>query len=77
MAGMPLNFFKYSCYIHSRVPLITDSEGNVKTKEVPWTRAGSGFTLMFEALQLFQRQLSSFLENVQRTSLKKTPNDFR
>lgn len=47
-----LNFFEYPCYIHARVPRITDKEGNVKTIEVPWARAGSGFTLMFEAFAM-------------------------
>ena len=47
-----LNFFEYPCYIHARLPRIIDKEGNVKTIEVPWARAGSGFTLMFEAFAM-------------------------
>lgn len=44
-----LNFFEHSCYLHCRVPRIKTSDGKVKLVEVPWSRAGSGFTLLFEA----------------------------
>ena len=43
-----LNFFQYRSYIHARVPRIECKEHGVKTIEVPWGRAGSGFTLMME-----------------------------
>jgi transposase len=44
-----LNYFEHSCYLHCRVPRIKTKEGKVKQVEVPWSRAGSGFTLLFEA----------------------------
>lgn len=44
-----LNFFQYKTYITARVPRIKCSKHNVKSVIVPWARAGSGFTLMFEA----------------------------
>lgn len=43
-----LNFFEHKCYIHCDVPRIKEGE-KVKLQEVPWSRANSGFTLMFEA----------------------------
>ena len=46
-----LNFFQYATYLHARVPRVTCQQGcGVKRVEVPWSRAGSGFTLLFEAL---------------------------
>lgn len=45
-----LNFFKYPCYIHARVPRVKGDDGRVRMVEVPWGRPGSGFTLDFEAL---------------------------
>ena len=47
-----LNFFQYEAYLHARVPRVKcPSEGcGVKQVTVPWARAGSGFTLLFEAL---------------------------
>lgn len=47
-----LNFFEHKCYLHCRVPRIKDSEGKVKLIEVPWSRQGSGFTLLFEAFSM-------------------------
>ena len=47
-----LNFFQYRCYIHARVPRIECKEHGVKTIDVPWGRAGSGFTLMMEGVIL-------------------------
>ena len=44
-----LNFFQHKCFIHCKLPRIKGSDGKVKTIEVPWARAGSGFTLLFEA----------------------------
>ena len=44
-----LNFFEHACYIHCRVPRIKTKDGKVKLIEVPWSRPGSGFTLLFEA----------------------------
>lgn len=47
-----LNFFQYEAYLHARVPRVNcPNEGcGVKQVAVPWARAGSGFTLLFEAL---------------------------
>jgi len=47
-----LNFFEHKCYLHCMVPRIKNSDGKVKMVEVPWSRKGSGFTLLFEALAL-------------------------
>lgn len=44
-----LNFFEHACYLHCRVPRIITKDGKVKLVEVPWSRSGSGFTLLFEA----------------------------
>jgi len=47
-----LNFFEHTCYIYCRVPRIRTKAGNVKKVEVPWARAGSGFSLLFEAYSM-------------------------
>jgi transposase len=44
-----LNFFQHRCYLHARVPRLRDAEDKVYMEQVPWSRPGSGFTLMFEA----------------------------
>lgn len=47
-----LNFFQFDAYLTARVPRVkcpNDGHG-VKQVPVPWTRPGSGFTLLFEAL---------------------------
>lgn len=46
------NFFQYRCYIRARVPRVKTPEGKVVTVEVPWGRAGSGFTLLMEGVIL-------------------------
>lgn len=43
-----LNFFKYKCIIHARVPRIKNGEGKVKLVDVPWVQKGSSFSLLFE-----------------------------
>jgi len=47
-----LNFFQYEAYLHARVPRVNCPNGGcgVKQVQVPWARAGSGFTMLFEAL---------------------------
>jgi len=46
-----LNFFQHETYLHARVPRVECPKGcGIKTVEVPWTRSGSGFTALFEAL---------------------------
>lgn len=44
-----LNFFQYKAFIHCKVPRCNCNDHGVKQVEVPWTRQGSGFTLLFEA----------------------------
>lgn len=44
-----LNFFQYKAFIYCKVPRCNCKEHGVKQVEVPWTRPGSGFTLLFEA----------------------------
>lgn len=51
-----LNLFEHRCYIHARVPRVRCSNHKVKTVEVPWSRAGSGFTLLLEAVLLMMLQ---------------------
>lgn len=47
-----LNFFQYEAYLTARVPRVKCPNGDCGIKQVaaPWARAGSGFTLLFEAL---------------------------
>ena len=47
-----LNFFKYPCYVHARVPRVTGADGKVSSVQVPWAHPGSGFTSEFEAFAL-------------------------
>ena len=51
-----LNFFQYRCYIHARVPRIKCEGHKVRQVEVPWAKAGSGFTLLMEAVLLTMLQ---------------------
>ena len=52
-----LNFFKYPCFVHARVPRVKTADGSVKMVQVPWARPGSGFTMDFEmhALSLMRQ----------------------
>jgi len=48
-----LNFFQYQAYLHAKVPRTTcKSCGKVLQIPLPWARANSNFTLLFEALGL-------------------------
>lgn len=47
-----LDFFQHEAYLHARVPRAVCEDCGVKQVEVPWARAGSGFTLLFEALMM-------------------------
>ena len=47
-----LDFFQHKAYIHCRVPRVKCSTCGVRTVAVPWSRPGSGFTLLFEAFAL-------------------------
>ena len=44
-----LNFFQHETYMYARVPRIRCNKCGVRVIDVPWARAGSGFTLLFEA----------------------------
>ena len=44
-----MHFFQHRCFLHCRVPRIKLSDGSVVLVSVPWSRIGSGFTLLFEA----------------------------
>ena len=45
-----LNFFQHQAYLTARVPRIRCDNCGVRTAGVPWARADSGFTLLFEAM---------------------------
>ena len=47
-----LDFFQHQAFLHARTPRIICSTCGVKQIAVPWARAGSGFTLLFEALAM-------------------------
>ena len=50
MTWRHLNFFQHQAWLHARVPRVRCAKCGVKKVGVPWARAGSGFTLLFEAL---------------------------
>ena len=45
-----MNFWQHATYLSARVPRVACPEHQVRQVAVPWARAQSGFTLMFEAL---------------------------
>ena len=45
-----LNFFEHLTFIGARQPRTRCDKDGVKTITVPWARAGSGFTLLYEAM---------------------------
>lgn len=47
-----LNFFEHTTVVTARQPRTKCGTHGVKQVEVPWARAGSGFTLLFEAFVL-------------------------
>ena len=48
-----LDFFQFEAHVHCRLPRVQCSACNSTSQlQVPWARAGSRFTLMFEALAL-------------------------
>jgi transposase len=47
-----LNFFQHHCFIIARVPRVDCPDHGVKRAGVPWSRAGSRFTLLFEQAAL-------------------------
>ena len=48
LAWQHLNLFQHRCYLHARLPRIKSVDGTIHQVEVPWARANSGFTLLFE-----------------------------
>jgi len=58
MTWRHLNFFQHHCYITASVPRVRCREHGVKQIEIPWTRKGSKFTLLFEqAAMLLVREM--------------------
>ncbi len=54
-----MNFWQYRTEWLARVPRIDCPEQGVRLVEVPWARAGSGFTLMMEAvIWMLSREMS-------------------
>ena len=47
-----LDFFEHQAYLSARVPRVRCGEHGVHLVNVPWARAGSGFTLLFEVAML-------------------------
>jgi len=47
-----LDFFQHEAFLHARVPRTSCPDCGVRAAAVPWARAGSGFTQLFEALVL-------------------------
>lgn len=47
-----LNFFQHHCFITARVPRVDCPDHGIKRAGVPWARAGSRFTLLFEQAAL-------------------------
>jgi transposase len=47
-----LDFFQHRTHLHARTPRVTCADCGVRKAATPWARAGSGFTLLFEAYVL-------------------------
>lgn len=45
-----LNFFQHEAYLTARVPRVKCTKCGIRLVDVPWARATSGFTLLFEAM---------------------------
>lgn len=45
-----LNFFQYETHLRARMPRVSCGTHGVRPVIAPWSRPGSGFTLLFEAL---------------------------
>ncbi len=45
-----LNFFQHEAYLTARVPRVKCNKCGIRLVDVPWARASSGFTLLFEAM---------------------------
>jgi len=63
-----MNFFQYECYVHAWVPRLDGgAEHGIKTVPVPWSRPGSGFTLLLEALIVLLSQTGMTVAEAART----------
>lgn len=47
-----LNFFQYKCYLIARVPRVKCDIDGILQVELPWSRNGADFTLLFESLAM-------------------------
>lgn len=72
-----LNFFEHECYIVARVPRIRDKENKVHRVQVPWARAGSGFTLLFEAFAMLLIEQEMPVNKVAKTLRITAPRIWR
>lgn len=54
-----LNFWQHETHLTARVPRTKCEKHGVSQAQVPWARAGSGFTLMMEAMMLLLSQQMS------------------
>lgn len=64
-----LNLFEYPCYLHCEVPKYRYNNGTkkwTKTLEVPWSRKGSRFTLLFEQMVMSLVQITGCPEEVSK-----------
>ncbi len=50
MTWRRMEFFPHEAYLHAHVPRVKCAEIGMHQVPVPWTREGSQFTLLFEAL---------------------------
>lgn len=72
-----LNFFEHECFLTARVPRIMDSENKAKTVTVPWARAGSGFTLLYEAFAMLLIEQEMPVSKVSQTLRETSPRIWR
>ncbi len=72
-----LNFFEHECHIVARVPRIRDKENKVQTVQVPWSRPGSGFTLLFEAFAMLLIEKEMPVNKVAKTVRVTAPRLWR
>lgn len=72
-----LNFFEHECFISARVPRVQDNENSVLTVQVPWSRPGSGFTLLFEAFAMLLIEKEMPVNKVAKTVRVTAPRLWR
>jgi len=61
-----LDFFQHRTFVHARVPRSICPQCGVRKVAVPWARAGSGFTLLFEAYVLALAKVMPIANAAQR-----------